>query len=850
MRLWLLCFFAVVCPAESFGQNSAPLYLFSTVAGRAGVTGSDDGAGTNARFSRPWGIALDSSGHIYVTEAVNHTVRRLTRVGTSFVVSTVAGQSGAAGYLDGTGAGALLGGTGGSPGSPTGPFGIAMTAADSAIVADSFYHLFRQISPSREVTRFIGGGPSGGLSGSENLSVNGALFTYPVALAADAAGVLFVADTYNHTIRRIANSVVETIAGSPGVSGTEDGIGASARFLHPTAIAVSPAGTVFVADSANTIRRVSRVAGTSAAWRVETIAGSPFAFGSSDGTGAAARFGAAPFSASTPNGTTIVYTSFTPPAGLAPVVLPQQSYRIGDISGLAADASDHVYAADTANSTIRRITPAGVVTTIGGSATASGGTDGIGSIARFYRPCGLALDSAGALYIADAFNNTIRLGVPGIAPAIAAQSRSRDVGLGANVTLTITASGSPAPNVQWTRNGLILPGATNSTLTLANIQSTQAGTYGATVSNLVGSVAIEPIVLTVSAVPAITAQPAAQSVLGTQMFRLSVTAIAAPEPTYQWLRNGEILAGATAATLVVTSATEANAGDYRVVVTNTFGSVVSEVAPVVVNTGRLTNLSIRAALTGSNPLITGFVVSGGAKQMLIRAVGPALREFGVGSAMSDPQLNVLAGTTVVASNDNWSAGTTADLAAVITSRVGGFPLAANSLDAAAVVTITDNASSVHASSRNGAGGVVLVELYDGAGVTASRLVNVSARALVGAGENALFAGFSIGGNSRRTLLIRAIGPTLGAFGVASPLADPLLEVFAGGAATPRATNDNWAGATTLTTAFTQVGAFPLPASASRDAALLADFEPGTYSVRISGIAAATGEVLLEIYELP
>jgi hypothetical protein len=148
-----------------------------------------------------------------------------------------------------------------------------------------------------------------------------------------------------------------------------------------------------------------------------------------------------------------------------------------------------------------------------------------------------------------------------------------------------------------------------------------------------------------------------------------------------------------------------------------------------------------------------------------------------------------------------------------------------------------------------AGGIVLVELYDAASATAARLVNVSARTAVGTGENALFAGFAVTGNAKRTVLIRAIGPALAAFGATGVLADPRLDLLVSGASTPLATNDDWGGGVNLTAAFNSVGAFPLGAT-SKDAALLVTLDPGSYSVQVSGAGGATGEALVEIYEVP
>jgi hypothetical protein len=249
-------------------------------------------------------------------------------------------------------------------------------------------------------------------------------------------------------------------------------------------------------------------------------------------------------------------------------------------------------------------------------------------------------------------------------------------------------------------------------------------------------------------------------------------------------------------------------------------------------------------------LIVGFVATGGAKPLLVRAIGPTLRSFGVSGAMADPQLTLYSGAVINTTNDNWGSGLAVGQLALAAMQVGAFTLPADSLDAAVLATAVDNAMTVQTSAKNNVGGIVLVELYDTTPSAAARLVNVSARAKVGTGENALIAGFVVSGNAASTLLIRAVGPTLGAFGVNGVLSDPRLDLFANGATTPLASNDNWGGNVALAGAFRAVGAFALPASESKDAVLLAVLPPGAYTAQVSGVGGLTGEVLLEIYEVP
>lgn len=844
MRLYPVCVLGCLATASLFAQNAPPQYAFWTIAGRASSVGATDGPRLSARFNRPWGIAVDAQGNVYVTEAINHLVRKITPDG---IVSTLAGRVGEVGSDDGTGTAARFAAVGTNPASSTptasvGPFGISVIEGGGLFVADGNSHVVRRITAGGLVTTYSG---VSGTSGFRDGAVAEAQYRNPVGVAVDAAGNVFVADTFNHVIRRIsASGTVTTIAGSVGNAGNTDGIGTAARFFHPTAIAVSPLGDVYVANSDNTIRRISFSAATDS-WSITTLAGAPFTSGTTDATGSDARFGLAP--TQSPSGAvTVSIPSFSPI--LSSFAFTGASYRLGDLSGLAADGAGNVYVSDFSNNTIRKITPAGVVTTIGG--VASGAVDGIGSAARFRNPCGIAVDAAGALYIADALNHTIRKGGVAARPVVAAQTGSQTVSAGANLVLSVTATGSPPPAYQWSRNGVAIAGATGSTYALNNVQATQEGTYSVTVTNAVGSAITIPQTLTVLSQPIVTTHPVGQNLQGGETLRLTAVAAGSPGVSYQWTRDGVALPGQSTASLVLGNVQEQHAGEYRVVVSNSLGTTTSNAAAVTVNTGRIVNLSIRTALEGSERLIVGFVVAGGTKSFLVRAAGPALREFGVSNAMVDPHLTLLVGSSPPFVNDNWSNITNPEVLSNAAARVGAFPFAPGSLDAAALTNVANEAVSAQAVSRNNADGIVLLELFETTGASIARLVNVSTRAKVGVGENAVFAGFVIGGNSARTLLIRAIGPTLGSFGVPGTLLDPLLEIYATGASTPRASNDNWNGDAVLNSVFTRVGAFPLPAASSRDAALVISLPPGGYSARVSGVGDTVGEVLVEIYEVP
>jgi len=348
--------------------------------------------------------------------------------------------------------------------------------------------------------------------------------------------------------------------------------------------------------------------------------------------------------------------------------------------------------------------------------------------------------------------------------------------------------------------------------------------------------------------PSIVSQPASVSVDPGATATFAVAATGSVPLSYQWRRNGVALSGATGTSLTLTNVQSADAGSYSVTVTNNLGSVSSNPAVLSVRLARLTNVSVRSvAGTGAETLIVGFNISGaGTKPMLLRGVGPTLAAFGVPGIVSDPQLRLFdAIGTQINQNDDW--GGDAALAAAGTS-VGAFALPAASRDAALFLPLAAGSYSVQLSAA-GATGVALVEGYDTEpGGGRARLTNVSVRSSVGTGANVLIVGFATSGSAAKTLLIRGVGPTLASFGVGDVLADPQLQLFNQAGAVINQ-NDNWGGGSNLSSAFSTVAAFPLPAN-SRDAVLLVTLPPGSYTAQVSGAGNTTGVALVEVYEMP
>jgi sugar lactone lactonase YvrE len=316
--------------------------------------------GIDARFYGPSGVAVDSMDNVYVSDQVNHTIRRVTPTG---AVTTLAGLAGYGGSADGTGSDVRF----------NAPTGVAVDNAGNLYAADTWNCTIRKATPARVVTTLAG---QAGTIGSANGTGSNSQFALPNSVAVDGACNIYVADTLFDTIRKVTpvgtNWEVSTLAGLPDVAGSANGVGANARFNFPCGVALDGATNLYVADTGNhTIRKITPV------HAVTTVAGLAGVAGSTDGTGDVARFN-----------------------------FP---------SGVAVDGAANVYVADTYNNTIRKLTLSGtnwVVTTLGGTPGIWGSADGRGSAARFSNPNSLAVDSAGNLYVADFYLNTIRKGSP------------------------------------------------------------------------------------------------------------------------------------------------------------------------------------------------------------------------------------------------------------------------------------------------------------------------------------------------------------------------------------------------------------------------------------------------------
>jgi kumamolisin len=290
---------------------------------------------------------------------------------------------------------------------------------------------------------------------------------------------------------------------------------------------------------------------------------------------------------------------------------------------------------------------------------------------------------------------------------------------------------------------------------------------------------------------------------------------------------------------------------------------------------RLVNISARAEVeTGANIVIAGFVVQGPAstsKDVLVRGIGPALTAFSVAGALASPVVSVYdSSMTLIASDTGWSnapmAGSSSvgatfrEATATDMAQTGAFALTAGSADSAMVLTLPVGNYTVQVSGLNSTSGVALAEVYELSTTVPEVLENISARSFVGTGSQVAISGFVVQGNKPAELLIRGVGPGLGAFGVSGTLAQPMLSLF-DSSTTLIASDTGWGNAPVAGTSgvaasyrkataadMSAVGAFSLTAG-SADSAIVVTLPPGSYTAEVSGVGSTTGVALAEVYEI-
>jgi sugar lactone lactonase YvrE len=406
---------------------------FMTTLAGTGTQGAIDGTAINAQFSAPTGIAVDSSGNVYIGDKSSYTIRKIAPDG---VVSTLAGLSGTKGAADGKGAAARF----------VDVSEITVDRSGALIVADTGNSAIRRVSPDGVVTTIAGVLPSRGSNDGPPLASR---FYTPSGLARDNAGNIYLGDTDNFAIRKLnAGGDVSTLAGKAGVKGSQDGVGLAATFTFPQSIALDQQGSIYVADY-SLIRKISNAGEVKLFADAGSVAvGGSFgrflfnrprfiqslAFDARSQLYAIETLGAS-ISKVAPDGSFIPISCNCQPLsvtgdalgnifiaspgmigkisadGAAIILAGASSLALGwrdgvganarfsnQISALAVDSNGNIFVCDTGNHTIRKITPSGVVTTIAGKAGIAGTT--LGPLPGLLNsPLGIVIDNAGNLYV-------------------------------------------------------------------------------------------------------------------------------------------------------------------------------------------------------------------------------------------------------------------------------------------------------------------------------------------------------------------------------------------------------------------------------------------------------------------
>lgn len=354
----------------------AQTYTISTIAGSltSGFSG-DNGPAASATLSGAFGVTIDTSGNLYIADQNNHRIRKVTTDGT---ISTVAGN-GTPNFT----------GDGGSPTSATlsSPQGVAVDSSGNLYIADSGNHVIRKVAGGK-ISTIAGTGQIPGLAGDTG-AATGALLNHPSALALDAAGNLYIADTSNNVIRKLdTKGIITTFAGYSGADFSGDGGPATKAALNnPSGIAVDSAGRVYIADTRNSRIRIVTTDGN-----IATFAGTSLRGFSGDGG-------------------------------------PATKAEFSNPEGVTVDSAGNVIVVDSFNNRIRRITLDGNIATIAGSNGAgSSGDGGPATKAQLKFPSAAAVDSAGRVYIADNQNNSVRLLTPSAPEAAPPVIFARGVG--------------------------------------------------------------------------------------------------------------------------------------------------------------------------------------------------------------------------------------------------------------------------------------------------------------------------------------------------------------------------------------------------------------------------------------
>jgi hypothetical protein len=799
-----------------FAQQIDEPYRVSTLV----LTASGDPIGSHANFDAT-DVAVNTPGEVIIADSFWNTIRKIALNG---AVTTVAGYYGATGQLvDGPGRDARF----------DSPSSLAVDAAETIYVSDTNNHVIRKISPGGMVST-IAGGP-GGHDGSGSADGVGrqARFNYPRGIAVDLNGVIYVADQGNATVRKITpDAVVSTLAGLAGSHGVIDGQGSAARFESLSGITTDALGNIYVTDCA-CIRKITPDG------YVTTLAGVGCAWGYVDGTGTSARF--------------------------------------NTLDGITAGPGGDLFVVDSGNVRIRKITPAGNVTTLaGGYPGLYIGDfypfDGTGSEARFYVPKGITTDSNGLMYLAEGRVRTVTPG--GVVTTLPAAS--------------LFATNRNPPDDE----GEIPPiaGARDIAIDAAgNIYVAELTRGVRKISPNKVITTLRPTVLRgdgrrVPAIPFIDAMAIDREGNiffgdGSYVGKISPTgdiSVFAGDPIYSGGNDGIGSAARfrTVRRLIMDDHYNLYVGDVLncTVRKITPEAVVTTLAGSAGNCGNTDGVGAAARFAWPEGLVLDsignvYVADShyGAISNTIRKIGPdgvvttiagspgtSGYADGVGTSarFQHPTAVALdwAGNVLVADSWNGRLRKVTPVGVVTTLAGRGQSFSIDGVGDAA------SFGSLNCMISDSVGNRYIVDGSSAIRIAASTLkshsLNVSTRLQVLENENVLIGGFIVGGTSTKNVILRALGPSLAAYDVHGVLPDPVLELYDSGGHLI-ASNDSWKlNAQTGASQQAAVEATTLAPGNDLEAAIIATLDPQQgYTAVVRGSHGETGVSTVELFDL-
>jgi uncharacterized protein (TIGR03437 family) len=402
----------------------------------------DGGVATASQLLQPTGTALDAAGNLYIADTANHRIRKVDKSGK---ISTIAG-TGVVGYSgDGSAATAAQ---------LNFPSGVAVDSNGNILIADTGNSRIRQISPTGNMTTVAGTGTYG--FGGDGASATRAQLASPTCVRVDANNNIYISDADVGRIRKVnSQGTISTVAGGNGTSYGDGGQATAARLISPGCVAFDAANNMYIADTwDNTVRKVDS-SGT-----ITTYAGNINLLGFAGDGGAATA---------------------------AALFLPYD---------IAIDGAGNLFIADTANARIRKVTTSGMISTVAGTGVFGvSGDGGPATAAQIGGVTGMSIDQKGNLYLADEYNNRIRLLTSQVGPtpdfAFTQDAVTKTVTPGSTVTysLTVTSQNGFAGNVSVAATGLTIGTVTYSPANSVSLAAGQAATIRATISIPAGAAA-------------------------------------------------------------------------------------------------------------------------------------------------------------------------------------------------------------------------------------------------------------------------------------------------------------------------------------------------------------------------